>query len=72
MDLRLDIQSKRLEGYRPPPLERTPCGIPILPSKGDIVVINNVPLIVTDIIWTLHHEVDNNRVTVYVEDIPPL
>lgn len=59
----------KLEGYREPTLAQSACGHPIIPSKGDMVVINSIALVVDDVIWHLHQDIEKQRIEVYVSAI---
>lgn len=73
MKLVLHIESRKLEGLRPPPIARSSSGSPILPRKGDTLAIKNkngfVFLLVDEIVWYLDHDVDENVIAVYASEI---
>lgn len=72
MEVYLHIESRKLEGYRLPDIPMTADGQPILPRKGEVLLINNRALIVTEIVWFLDRDPDKSRVAVYAKDADEL
>lgn len=64
------LSSRKLEGFRPPPIPLGPDGTPILPRKGEVVQIRNVILIVDEIAWHYDHDPEKVQVAVYLKDHP--
>jgi len=59
----------KLEGYRFPPIPFSSDGAPILPRIGEKIVMSNTVLLVSDIVWLLHHEVDRTQINIYVKEV---
>lgn len=68
MNVSLWVESRKLEGYRPPPVPFTADGLPIIPAKGDVVVMNNVALDVVEVVWFYHHDLEKRSVTVHLKE----